>query len=1606
MIRIAYLAGTIAVFTLCNLWSQNVYAQLSGAYPIECALTANGNLTCNTDGACSVSGSPPTFSCDAAGSSRHASASCTSGHLAQGCTAGSHTTCVNGTDYYHCYLNNQALNPSASSVTFSSVMVGTTGTGVGNHPYVVLTSTDPTRTIDLTRIFTLGEFTAGTDANDCGSSLPPLATCTIHMHFSPTAAGTRTGTLVVWASEAGSSIGQVVVALSGTGVDTSPSSARNDLNAGFGSNDRASHRLAFLASLNRGATRSAETTFRVGTTTQATAKAASACQSGLNDNTTNNLDENNGYIAGFGDGNDHGWKGSDGADGGADEFAPPRIVSPNPGRLKRASIANSVATSASAYGTRVGDPVNAAIGNKTELQVDHSGLYAAPMVYSRSYNSLQFASTATIGQLVGVGWRANWDDAITSENNGQTMRISHADGTSYTFSLSSNGTTWYADGSGNIQLVQQVVGGVTTWTLTEGDGTVRTYDSRGRLSTLSKQGFVYALAYDSQKRLASVTNPFGRQLAFAYDSFNRVSQLTDPAGGITQYAYDKMGRLIEVTYPDSRTRGYAYENQTYPDLLTGTIDSDGTRASTTTYDVNGLVASTELGGGVQHTSIVYGQNSSTVTNANGAVFSKQFTVVRGEMLLASETVNCCSSTAATTSYQYNNKGDLTQVTDAKGTQTSYTHDYLGRMTGVTEAVSTSVQRNSTLTWNSTRDLLMQTVKPTQTVTDTYDALGRVATHTVGNSGGSPRTVTYTYNTAGLLASMDGSRTDLSDVVSYTYDALGNMATETDPSGHVTYYNSYNLLGLPLSITYPDGIVEARTYDPRGRVLTDSYVGRTTTYTYDANGLQKTATTPEGEVTTYTYDATHAVMSQVSSTGKAIFNTRNAAGLITRVDTDDDDGNLVTTATTVYDALGRVSQRIDAFNKITTYQYDVNGNVTSITDPNAHTVQFAYDALNRLAQSTDAAGQIVSYSRDAGDRATQITDANGNSTSYTYDAFNAATSTLSPDTGASAAAFDSAGNTASSSDARGQSANSTYDASNRVVSQTLSDGTSIAWTYDSGSGGIGKLASIVDSSGSLAWTYDGNGRPASKTQVVGGITKALSYTRDALGKVQSITYPSGNVLGIQYTQGYLTSMTWNGQAVVSDIQYFPFGAPESWIFGNGAEYTRYTDENGRIWKYLVPGGSQSLAFDNAGRITTLTDDATGRTQTFGYDAVGRLTTFSGFTSTLASETRSYTYDANGNRTMSTENGVWYPYSYAPYSNRLQYVTMLRNNAYDAAGNLTSDGTNSYTYDARGRMISATTSVGTIAYKVNTVGERVSRTNALGSGTIWMHDDSGHIIGEYDAQSGAPVQEFIWLNDTLVAVAGSLPVACGTPPCYQNGIGYIWTDHLGTPRAITSFDGTKIWEWVSAPFGDTLPNKNPSGRGALNFHFRFAGQYADDQTLLNQNWNREYDSALGRYVESDSLGLSGSINLYNYAVSNPLIFADPTGQFVIVTIYTGQDGNVAGHIGIGVNSLTTEFGFDPQPGFGLLAFLNMRVPGAVLIADGHAEQSFIFNTTSEQDVLVANFIRDQANNPGWYQETTRNCVNFVNAALSTAGISCPTSTLPRWFFSNIQNGACKE
>ena len=1067
--------------------------------------------------------------------------------------------------------------------------------------------------------------------------------------------------------------------------------------------------------------------------------------------------------------------------------------------------------------------------------------------------------------------------------------------------------------------------------------------------------------YDVAGRVVKATDPAGGVYTYAYSDATNTANLTS------------------ITYPDGKTRTYLYGEAgnvsstpnagvSYANSLTGIVDENGVRYASWTYDATGRATSSEhgaFGSGIDYVGLDYGtpdangNSTTTVVDAQGTSRVFGFSATLGVVKNTSITGLPCNGCAAATTHDAN--GNVTSRADFNGNKTCYAYDLArnletARVEGLASATACpttlatytpaagTAQRRILTNWHATFRLPIKIAEAGRETTTVYDTRGNVTSTTIKDTAtAKTRTwsTSYTYHATvpGVLVQKidNGPRIDVSDLTTTGYYApdenclgghfgcRGQVRQITNALGHVTRVTRYNAHGQPEEIIDPNGLVTTLAYDARQR-LTSRVVGtETSIFEYDGLGQLTRLIRADGSTLNYSYDAAHRLTQIGDMLGSKIVYTLDAKGNHIGEDIVDPAGALIQTRRSEYDALSRLAKDIGAASQTTQYTYDAVGNPTGTTNPLGHRQTQTYDALNRLAQRVDATGAITRISRDARDNLTAVTNPRAHATQYTYDGLDNLTREISPDRGTINTTYDDAGNPLIVTDARGAKHTTTYDALNRPTQRSYTTGTgvtatpTITWIYDQGVNGIGRLTRMNDATGNTVYSYNVQGRRLSTTQTTTFSGASLVHTRsrtyDSAGRPSNQTYPSGLQISYGYdAQGRITSINLNGQPLLSNIAYRSFGAPKAWLWGNGQAYARNFDPDGRLSAYPIGSDTRVLSYDLASRIIAFGQTNPVYNRSFSYDPEDRLLTYQ---DNLGRQT--YSYDTTGNRTGINYGSTAYPYTVAATSNRLTKVAgpVIKTYLYDAAGNPTSDGIITYTWDAANRLNKIASGKGgsavSASYVYNGLGQRLLKTANLLTNAPWryVYDEAGHLIGEYD-KNNAVLQETVWLGDTPVAVVKQ------TAPSTQT-IYFVQADHLNTPRVILNSANTPVWRWDNSDaFGVGQPDEDPD-KDAVKFEYnpRFPGQYFDKETNLHYNGFRDYEPRTGRYVEADPIGLAGGANLYAYVRGNPISRIDPLGLSDVtfdrsagtITVYDNL-GNQVGQYPAGNNTTSTSNGAWPD------------------------------------------------------------------------------------------------
>jgi YD repeat-containing protein len=410
---------------------------------------------------------------------------------------------------------------------------------------------------------------------------------------------------------------------------------------------------------------------------------------------------------------------------------------------------------------------------------------------------------------------------------------------------------------------------------------------------------------------------------------------------------------------------YYYEDARFPHHLTGLTDENDNRFATWAYDAAGRAVLSEHAGGAERVTFTYHPDgSTTATDASGHTRTYAFDTLHGVRKLTSlDGGPCrnCGTQARDITY------DVNGFVASRNRFQRPDHPLQPRCAG-TRGVPYRSGRGPGRTDGrppGTRACGCRCQSPSAARRPLYiyDAAGRLLVHTETDPATSAtRATTRTYNDLGLLESVDGPRTDVSDITRFAYNGRGDLLSVTDALGHLTEIIAHDAHGRLLAIRYPNSTVTALAYDARGRLISRNGDGHATAFDYDGAGNLLRTTLPNGVFLRYTYDAAHRPIALEDNLGNRIDYTLDALGNRIREDVKDPGGILRRTQSRVYNEINRLVQTIGGENQTTLYAYDANGNVVSFTDPNGNATTQAFDALNRRIETRDALNGVTAFTR--------------------------------------------------------------------------------------------------------------------------------------------------------------------------------------------------------------------------------------------------------------------------------------------------------------------------------------------------------------------------------------------------------------------------------------------------------------------------------------------------------------------------------------------------------------------------------------------------------------------------------------------------------------------
>jgi len=1022
---------------------------------------------------------------------------------------------------------------------------------------------------------------------------------------------------------------------------------------------------------------------------------------------------------------------------------------------------------------------------------------------------------------------------------------------------------------------------------------------------IDPRGQSVSLTWDAQSRLVAVTDAIGQVTTISYDlstDLLKITKITDPFGRFATFTYNSAGQLASITDVIGMSSAFAYGPNDFVNALTTPYGRTSFRHEPNAGNTANLrfIEATDPLGGTEHVEFQWETPSLAATapssdvptgfapwNTNLDHYNTFYWDKRAWMLGAGDL-----SKATVTHWMVGpewpgwQKYSYVPHSIKKPLESRVWYAYSGQVSGQEDTLNDSAQpsRVGRIVENGSSQISETTYNPQGAVLTRSDPAGRRKSFTYANNGIDLLEVRQTtggmndllatygaYNTQHLPQSITDAA---GQILTIGYNAAGQVQTLTNAKNQTTTI-AYDSDGRMQSVTYPAaGATTTYSYDTYGRLRTvtdlDAYV---VTIDYDSFDRAVRTTYPDGSYEESTYDRLDVVM------------RRDRAGRITRyyydalrrlIATRDPLGRTISQE---WCACGSIDALVDPKGNRTQWQRDLEGRVTEeVRADGITTTTYAYGTSGRLLTVTDPKGQVTSYTY-ALDNAL-VSTAYTNSAietptvSFTYDAQYGRTTTMTDGTGLTTYTYKPVGTLGATQVATvdGPLTDDTvtyaYDELGRATTTSL-NGVDDTQTFDS----LGRITNEVSALGSFVYGYDGVSARIASVSYPNQQTSTYTYLNNAGDRrLQTIhhKYPSGATLSrFDYTYDAAANInTWRQQTDAAAIIWqYSYDSADQLISATKqttdavpttlSRYNYAYDRAANRTAEQVDDQLTSSSYDALNRLTsqhpsgamvvegTVNEPATVTVQ----DKIARVASGGRFDATapVSAGTTTLTIVA----TDSSGNASTKQYD-------VDSLGAARTFTYDANGNMLSDGSHIYGWDAQNRLVSV--SVGLFRRELSYDGmSRLSRVREL---------DDDVIVGD---------DVFIWCGMDMCQKRSSIPNVEMT--IYASGgrisngtASFVAYDHLASARRVTDSNGSPVTTLDYDPFGRV----SIAGQPMANQDRAFGAMVSTgpDDTL-GQAVYRNYSADLGRWISQDPVGLGGGDNLYRYLENNPIAGADPLG-----------------------------------------------------------------------------------------------------------------------------------
>jgi RHS repeat-associated protein len=772
---------------------------------------------------------------------------------------------------------------------------------------------------------------------------------------------------------------------------------------------------------------------------------------------------------------------------------------------------------------------------------------------------------------------------------------------------------------------------------------------------------------------------------------------------------------------------------------------------------------------------------------------------------------------------------------------------------------------------------------------------------------------YGYDISGrLIEAVNG----YGHAIRYEYDLGGRVARKIDRRGY-SFYFSYDSEGRCIHTRGEDGVAECRLeYRPHERLtLVTRGDGGVWRYFYDEDGSIVQIIDPYGGLTAFLKDETGKVIGEIDPNGNESeiihdslglpFANRDPLGHLRRLplgstphplshdlpvspcDWEQGRQSLLGFArphpgidrllpswvvdavgatpdvallptTVVSDVQGVPLREERADGKVRRWGLDPNGYQRWHTDFDGHTVRFEYASWNHLAMTETPVKRVTQYEYTPTEKFAAVTDPLGARTEYGYDLKERLVEVRRNGKVRERCRYDSADNLVEKLDADGVPIlKLTIGPGNVLRQRQLGTGD----LQDFGRDKHGRILVAKNRAGVCEFSYDSTGRQVSderdgvgvrherkdpnlhRTTVLGRYTTecisledgVTTLVRDPADQTQRLRRIGPGLFERSCSNGVreLALYDLKGRCLLK-------AAEGAFLKGGGwARRFSYSGEGSLVRREDSAQGASEYRYDEGGRLSGA-ELADGSEQSYVYDRADNLLRAPGLVAAIQL----------GNKLLSA-NGDRFEYD-------------KRDNMTRRSGSAGDDVR--YSYDSRDQLVAIDQPGLVYRAEHDALGRRTTKTV---NGETWKYYwDEDRLAGELFPDGKLRI--YVYPSaEALVPILfvdyDSVDADSKTGRRF-----HLFTSHLGCPELVLDDLGRTVWRARIQPYGTALVEVG------ADFHqpLRWPGHYFDIETGLHENRFRSYSPELGRYLQSDPIGLRGGTNLYAYT-ENPLRAVDLNG-----------------------------------------------------------------------------------------------------------------------------------